>query len=791
MKRQFRSRLTIHLGLAALSSLLFHSSVQGDSITAAGYQDNGMSGLSEIGSMKSQSAVEVFDLDTKTGAKSKVQQFTQRGPASFKGMSRDSGGTLWAVQDNRLVTINETTGYVTDIAILQDGTENSLDFPEIAFADDDVLYGIAKSSSFITIQAGNLAVSPGFRLVTIDTETGLVSDTGLDIGGRYNSGNSVAHGLVYDATYGLIHLWNESQADLTAGKPETGSTINISSVPTRVEILDPVTPSVTSVPYIDDVAPPSALVDGLAAVSGQFASGFQAVTGSGVPGGIRVFKADYMVSTFAVQIVEDQMIGTYFTSVLESTLPVMGIGSSRAMEQTGDGEGFVVEVNGELITFTPGAPGLTDASFASDSAWFFPTFSVFTSIGGYSPDFSSLATDPTTGVIYALGNNSAGGRVKRLTAGAEMGALEFPDFTRGLFVIDRDGPATIELGELDVEFTSPYLLPDSIKQKEKSSSGSFSSELTDVEAIAFDNTGALFGITYQGFLVTIDLSTGEVQEIPDVYLSNQNSKQLEFNPGDGKLYILSFNNSFDPSMIELTSVNRDGSELASTELSPELPMYNYPNSLVTLGNNSFLFSINSSGLPFLSEKESALESFQSGSQLYQLDKNGNVSPNPVFVSSVFITAMTQGGGFAQPDVLIGPTSRKLTGNNRYNRNGKGQTISIRGRGKTLSGEFFAEVQNDGSAGATFQIAASGGKRGDQVTYFQGSRNVTGAMRRGLRTPLEPGEESSFRITFSRKGGGSYKERFQFRATAEGSTDTGLARTALSAPKPRSLKPRGL
>jgi hypothetical protein len=82
------------------------------------------------------------------------------------------------------------------------------------------------------------------------------------------------------------------------------------------------------------------------------------------------------------------------------------------------------------------------------------------------------------------------------------------------------------------------------------------------------------------------------------------------------------------------------------------------------------------------------------------------------------------------DSRIGLTrAGHLAGNGVYDARGVGEskTISVR-RGHT--GTFFVDVQNDGLIAAAFTVVGTGSAKGFSVKYFNGTKNVTSAVRAG-------------------------------------------------------------
>jgi len=249
-----------------------------------------------------------------------------------------------------------------------------------------------------------------------------------------------------------------------------------------------------------------------------------------------------------------------------------------------------------------------------------------------------------------------------------------------------------------------------------------------------------------------------------------------------------------PSGFRFASFARDGSGFADIPL-PEEFSSSYANSLIYTGNGSFIFSDFQSN-----ELEMPLPDFKDleggrGSYFYDLTSAGSISTELGFVDSIFISALTKLRTImtVQPDVLIGPSSNRLTGDGVYSPGGSGQSISIREKSKRLSGQFFADVENDGNSAGVFSVTARGGKRSDKIRYFQGGGNVTAAIKRGYSVSFAPGEKASFQVKFSRVGGRKLNENFRFSAANGGNVDTGIAKVKIKLAKKLSsgLKPENL
>ena len=750
---------------------------------------------------------EIFNVDTDTGVRSQIQQFTSRGPASLKAMDRDSGGTLWGIHEpNRLVTIDEATGVVTDVVSLTHPDAYIRGIPAIAFAqfEGETLYAIVNFDGRVNAEAKSEIVD-GFLLAEIDTATGSVTPVYPVPGGRYSQYESPAHGLEYDATYGLVHMWAGGNGDFLKAPSFEG--IGIS-----VEILDPTNGTSYPVPYSGPPVDASLTKSD----SGIIPEGFQATAHSGRPGVIYVYQGGndfnvvddtkqipfgpFLMSIELVEDVDSVMGPLSFTTCFEGEIyietmpmyPYLGSFRSRAMELTGDGAGILLSLDFASV-LSSFEPDIEEERFGGDTkgieegvAWF-PVGSVETSIGGYIPEFESLATDPVSGLVYAL-SSSIGDRRR---AGFSKPMQGGPGV--GINIIDRNGPATQEFDGFDVPLTDPNIL---MMTQSKEIGPMFFSPLTNVEAIAFDDAGVLYGIANEEYLVVIDLPSGEVFEVEgfDGDLTyNGYGYQLEFNPADGKLYILFYSFGFNerPSGWTLVSVDRDGGNPVSTLVDgPDLG--EGPTSLVTAGPNSFVFTS-----PIYLGTPEFKDFGDYGFGFFGLDADGVASPPlPGVVTDFYISALTQIPFVpteAIPDVLVGEKRGRLDGDNIYNPNaGPAQTISIRETSKKLKGQFFAEVQNDGQTEGVFTISARGGKKSDDIKYQSDLGNITADVKRGLVTTVAAGAKIDIQVKFSRDDDRKLKEKFRIQAVGGGRADAGTVKVKIKQPRTKpTLKPEDL
>lgn len=780
-----RRSITLLSFILALSCSAYTANA--DILVGAGNEDLR---IMQIGPGGSQPPTQVFDVDTATGGRSNIQLFTQRGPVSLTAMDRDSSGVLWGIhKPNRLVTINESTGVVTDVVSLSYTVDDSLGFPEMVFVPGvgnnapDRLFAIANFSRGLNLALPEKEAGPeGFTLVEINVATGAVTPFGMGIGGQYMS---EAHGLEYDGNFGLIHMWYQYGY---GGAPPEGAKNGGSGG--MIEIIDLVTGLTT--PVYSDFTPPSPPQK--VSMGDELPGGFQAITHSGQPGIIYVYSDGNDKSIgpdlYEIQIFDNgsgpPTYSSQTVSYFQTEISMYGGGRVRAMERRAGGGALVIEKNGKLESYEPGeeppAPP-APAKGTNDSGFHTLVNSVKTSVGGYSPYFRSLATDPVTGGIFGLASKGQGGPK---SASTNKIPFENDESFNGLYIINRNGPGVVELDAFDI----PLNDPDNYEKPIGGGPGP-NSELTEVAAIAFDDAGTLFGITYFGQLVIINRSTGAVSLVDGFYsenLINTNGHQLEFNPDDGLLYLVFYRYSGDPTGAHLASFARDGSgftEIAFPEASSDLD----PESLVYAGNGSFFFT------DFVRTAEPNRKGYgEGGSAFFSVSVGGAVSPPQGLVDSIDISALTKYRVIprVQPDVLIGPSSSRLTGDGVYSPNGGGQSYSIRGKGKKLKGGYSAAVENDGNSPGTFSVTARGGKKTDKIKYSHSGKNVTAAIKTGYSIQLAPGQRANFGAKFSRKGGGSFSENLKFSAAADGIIDTGVVKVKIKSTKSKKgLKPADL
>ncbi|MEM9016088.1 MAG: hypothetical protein AAGC68_03675 [Verrucomicrobiota bacterium] len=812
----------------------------------------------------------VFDIDSDSGATSRVQNLTSRGPAFDLGsLTRNAAGDLYGIYRNdTVVLIDEETGTTTEICTLTDSEGGSYNCPAISFGSfqgiPETLYAIARSTNKLPFN-GDDDSDRYFKLLTVDLETGVVTDTGALIGGADLLGENPAHGLQFDPSLdALVHFWNEGESldvdiDISAAtKSDRGFDMGGTPTSAKVELIQPhndqiypvgfnpgytMTMAMDSVkePRTDDVMMEPAVPGGFSAVAGNGSGTFyvldfvesdddQDCNLRGVinRNGLQdqfCQLAGPVPAVYRLMITGNSMTGYFFTSEVDFTLefPFFGnvpvdaqisfqsnlhqgqIGvpafflfeNFRSLELSEDGNELLVDLGGILLPF---ALSGIDQGFQVGPG-------LITNIGGFTPEILSLATDPVTGAIFALAY--AGGRGFRSRRNVESGVTQMgtnqigmtPTPNTGLYILNQDSGPNTELVNFDVTFNDPNLLPFDKEANNKTSRNNDYVQdggppLSELVAIAFDDIGTLFGLTMFGSIVTIDVVTGDLVEFASLMIPDSvdgRSAQLEFNPVDRKLYILYLDR--DGYRLGFGCVNTDG--LFDDRIFTEIPLDIYPNeripaikdprtddsddsprpsaevqNLVHVGGGNFIFSAYDS--------KNALNGDEPSMNFWQLTSQGAVSLLQG-TTSFDITGLTLPGSPSRPDVLIGPSQGRLTGQGIYNGSGAGQSFRIRKTVKRLRGSYSARVENDGLRTGTFQISASTGKRTDRFRFIQNGANVTGLMRVGLLLELNPGESSSFAASFSRRKGKNWRQRLRFSALGGSGIDTGTVFLQLKRP----------
>ncbi len=783
-------RLSVLLGLSMLPFF-----ARSETVTAFGISDGNLKTQMVTTELGFQSASRLSDLDTETGEHTNSQYFTSRSSGNFTAMDRDEAGSLYVIHEpNRLLTLDETTGVATDVVTVTDGISPSrhpLKIPAMAFgpspipsgapSSQEVLYAIIKREGVVSPDKNITppSIDFGFILVTINLVTGVTQDTGIYIGGQEHGRG---HGLIFDPDLDrLIH-----------GYFATPDGIDMSDG-TTVEVINPYTGEVQIaaqglMPLTEDKK--EVLAD---YTVGSF-SGMASLGG----GNFFVYDNRDSQQLFIFQLFENDDIEVFGSgaigkgaAILEDyyyEVDVAGDGSGyygsiRAMALTLDGYNLLTEMNGDLFLYDK------DGNVA-------PAPPVPTSVGGYPLSISSIVTQPKTGTIYGLSNADIG--MVSLNEEAKGGMPEDPIGEAGLYRLNRSGPMTQELTELDLVFftnSSPYA-----QQAQESEKGD-EVNIHAIEAITFDELGNLYGYDadYQQ-IVRINLATGEVTALTGYIDVPGENVQLEYNPDDGLFYILSYggaDSTFAQGLLTLTTVAGDGTANNKTPLTGDFPDM-AADSLVYAGAGKFFFTMSLMGsnagiMPF-------------GEDLVLcVDTLGNVEvvsaplpPANIVVGSTFTTT-----GLSKPglppiaDVSVGQRRSRLKGNNIYNSSGAQQKASFKKKARRLKATFFAKVQNDGSSPGTFNIRGSRVGRRDSIRYTIDGRNETAGVLRGVNRAFAGGDTANIKVSILRKGGRSWVNNTRISASYGRAKDLGKVRTKLISTqrngsngsfKPSSLNP---
>ena len=692
-----------------LGTILFSMSSTQSADVIAVSQSNG--GRINVLGPQGTPGTQLASLDTDTGEFSNLKTLTSRQSGSFSAMSRDGEGTLYAIQHYpvlKLVTLDETTGFATDIAAITDSAGPMYQIrgiPEMAFVGT-TLYAIIKRDyvdvfDFLPEDDTLASVDTGFILVTIDLATGATSETGIYLGGQY-SGR--AHGLAYDATIGLIHFYvDEAEGD----EPSGGSSVEI------IDIQGSTTHDVDFYQQNSGSSQPN---------------GFQGVASVGA-GEFLVYNNNgdnFYLLTISEMGPPDPVgpIYTWDAEYLSLSLDIYGI---KALETAGDS--FVVEHFGFLEYYDQ-----TGAETADP---------VLTSVGGFPAQINSIATNPNSEQIVALGYDGKGKGMPRNAVSKEI--LVEKRSGQGLFHINPNGPEEMEFSDLAVKFYN---------------SGDL--ELAgNIGAITFDERGMLYGFAENvytndleksssslNYLVKIDTQTGEVTPVTEIGMDMGYSYQLEYNPEDGHFYVLYYFNYDGPPEVVLERVSKDGT-VTNVELSGEYPSDMRPNSLVFVGLNTFIFTMENN--------------YMGGDLIFELTSGGEITPTnslekepelgfELYSGPYTTYGLARAGSFARGDVAIGEKASRLRGKNRYSSNGAGQSIRVKKTVRRLKTDYFASLENDGAYAGIMKIRGSKGNRRTKITYKAGGRNVTGSVVRGTPLELGPGAGTKVKVSVNQRGG---------------------------------------
>ena len=570
------------LGLSMLPFL-----AKSETVTAFGIPGGNIETQTIMEGQGIQSVSRLSDLDTDTGEHTNSQYFTSRSSGDFTAMDRDEAGTLYVIHEpNRLLTLDETTGVATDVVTVTDGMFPSplpLRVPAMAFgpspiasvasSSQEVLYAIIKREGGVVVQDKGAAPSSddyGFILVTINLVTGETQDTGIYIGGQKDGRG---HGLIYDPELDrLIHGY--------FGTPPGIDT----SDGTTVEVINPYTGEVHVAAH--GLMPITKAEETADDTVGSFSG--MASLGEGV---FLVYDNRDSQQLFVFRLIENDDVAAFGSATVGKGAPILGdyyygfdvagdgstyYGSIRAMALTLDGYSFLTEMNGDLIIYDK----------EGNAA---PTPPVPTSVGGYPLYLSSIVTQPKTGNIYGLSDR--GMDMASLNEKAKGGMPKGPGGGAGLYRLDRNGPMTQELTELDVVFFTNS--GSSQKQEDESDKGS-EVNIYAIVAITFDEFGNLYGYDadYEQ-IVRINLATGEVTAHTGKIGAPGENVQLEYNPDNGLFYILS-NAGSGQGQLTLTSVAGDGTEIKEIPLTGDFPDI-AADSLVYAGAGKFFFTVDFMG----------------------------------------------------------------------------------------------------------------------------------------------------------------------------------------------------
>ena len=160
----------------------------------------------------------------------------------------------------------------------------------------------------------------------------------------------------------------------------------------------------------------------------------------------------------------------------------------------------------------------------------------------------------------------------------------------------------------------------------------------------------------------------------------------------------------------------------------------------------------------------------------------------ILLSVLALTMLVIGGESAsavpaeyRPDGMVrSATGPSFRGDGVYNNTGSGQTSERRIQAQGV-GDFFVQIQNDGSSPDTIRVWGSSHTARFSVKYFLGSNEVTGAVKAGsLRLEaLAPGQARTLRVRIATRRsvppGAALTVRVESHSTSRGGVDVARAR----------------
>jgi len=134
---------------------------------------------------------------------------------------------------------------------------------------------------------------------------------------------------------------------------------------------------------------------------------------------------------------------------------------------------------------------------------------------------------------------------------------------------------------------------------------------------------------------------------------------------------------------------------------------------------------------------------------------------------------------AKADARVGLSSSAPIGKNIYNNTGVGQSLSVEIPKSGGSKTSFVRIDNKGHATDTFKIAGTAGNSNFTIEYFNGSTNVTNAVKNGTFSTgnLAPGKSFKLKVKITTKTGAPNKTR-NVLVTGKSNTDTSATDTVL-------------
>lgn len=364
-----------------------------------------------------------------------------------------------------------------------------------------------------------------------------------------------------------------------------------------------------------------------------------------------------------------------------------------------------------------------------------------------------MATHPLTGEVYLS------------TFPQTFLGEYFIYLPRRLQILDREAGPDSELGipDLVITFTG---------ENSNSNPGYFYDLLT---SMTISDSGIMYALpVLNNIILIVDLKTGESRifsDLSDIVSAGEefNYNHLSYNPEDGRLYFLGkiYDQNEDRTRHALVSLPEagEGERVVTFIDAGEDSRFSLAAGFVYGGNGKFLVS--EPDVP--TERREYLYG-EVPYNIWEVSINGKVALKTRGAGPIHGLALP--GSPPRPDILIGSHPKRLVGDNRYESKGEGQTVRVRRATGQLSGRYYARIENDGLASGSFLVTGAGGKRSDRIRYMEGRENVTAEIRKGYLTTMAAGSDRAMMVSYSRRSGTRWKEKFRLSATNSIRIDAG-------------------